>query len=126
MSTIGQRIKMKRLSLGMSQTDLALKSGYRTKSTIAKIESDERAMKQSRIKAIADALQTTPGYIMGWEDPEAIEEVTKPDSDFVKRITAYMELLNDSDRSSVLKYAEYLARESSPEHKTGKHRKGDE
>lgn len=126
MSTIGQRIKRKRLSLGMSQTDLALKSGYRTKSTIAKIESDERAMKQSKIKAIADALQTTPGYIMGWEDPEEIEEATKQDSDFAKRITAYMELLSDSDRSSVMKYAEYLVRESRQEYKAGKHRKGDE
>jgi repressor LexA len=50
----------------MTQEELAAKVGFKGKSSIAKIESGERGLVQSKIKAIADALDTTPDYIMGW------------------------------------------------------------
>ena len=68
MKTIGERIKMRREQLGLSQYELAKKLGYKSRSSINKIESDARNLTQSKIKALADALETTPSYIMGWEE----------------------------------------------------------
>ena len=54
----------------MSQEELAKKLGYKSRSSINKIETDERNLTQSKIKSIADALLTTPSYIMGWDEPK--------------------------------------------------------
>ena len=64
---IGLRIKQKRKELGMTQQDLATKLGYTNRATIAKIESGENDIVQSKVVAFAKALQTTPSYLMGWE-----------------------------------------------------------
>lgn len=64
--SIGDRIKSRREQLNMSQDELAKKLGYKSRSSINKIEKDGRGLPQSKIKAIADALFTTPAYIMGW------------------------------------------------------------
>ena len=66
--SIGDRIRARRIELNMTQDELAQKLGYHSRSTINKIEKDSRNLTQSKIKAIADALETTPSYIMGWED----------------------------------------------------------
>lgn len=71
MKTIGERIKLRREQLNLSQEDLAKKLGYKSRSSINKIESDTRNLTQSKIKAIADALETTPSYIMGWDDEDS-------------------------------------------------------
>ena len=47
---------------------LAKKIGYKSRSSINKIELDQNNLTQTKIKIIADALNTTPGYIMGWEN----------------------------------------------------------
>ena len=64
---IGDRIKERRECLKMSQDDLAKKLGYKSRSSINKIERDASGLPQSKIVAIANALNTTPAYIMGWE-----------------------------------------------------------
>lgn len=68
MMTIGDRIRVRREELHMTQLELANKIGYKSKASINKIELSVQNLKQSKIKAIADALDTTPAYIMGWED----------------------------------------------------------
>lgn len=75
--TIGQRVKLRREELGLSQEELAKRIGYKSKTSINKIELDFRNLTQSKIKAIADALDTTPSYIMGW-DEEAEEAKRLP------------------------------------------------
>ena len=67
---IGERIKLKRLELGMTQQELAEKIGYHAKTAISKIESGERELRQSKIRPIAEALDTTVEYIMDWEEAE--------------------------------------------------------
>lgn len=69
MSTIGSRIRNRREELGLSQDELGKRLGYKSRSSINKIELDQRNLTQSKIKAIADALDTTPAYIMGWNEP---------------------------------------------------------
>lgn len=70
MSTIGSRIRNRREELGLSQDELGKRLGYKSRSSINKIELDQRSLTQSKIKAIADALETTPSYIMGWDESD--------------------------------------------------------
>lgn len=63
---IYDRIKEKRIELGMSQEDLAKKMGYSSRSSIAKVESGLVDISQSKIMAFAKALNTTPSYLMGY------------------------------------------------------------
>ena len=72
MSTIGSRIRARREALGWSQEELGKRLGYKSRSSINKIELDQRNLTQSKIKAIADALCTTPSYIMGWDNTEEL------------------------------------------------------
>lgn len=74
---VGLRIKSKRIELGMTQKELADKLGYTNKSTIGKIESGINDITQSRLVAFADVLQTTPSYLMGWDDESAETNVVK-------------------------------------------------
>lgn len=66
---IGNRVRLLREELRMSQDELATRLGYKSRSSINKIELGQRNLTQSKIKALADALDTTPAYIMGWTDP---------------------------------------------------------
>lgn len=75
--TIGERIKQRREELKMSQEELAQKIGYKSRSSINKIELGLYNLKQPKIKAIADALETTPSYIMGWDDEENLNRIHK-------------------------------------------------
>lgn len=78
MTTIGDRIKARRLELDMSQDELARLVGYKSRSSINKIESDGRLLPQRKIMEIANALNTTPAYIMGWEESNETEAPTVP------------------------------------------------
>lgn len=64
-----KRIKNRREELNMSQEELAKKLGYKSRSSINKIEKGENDIPQSKIAAFAAALETTPEYLMGWETP---------------------------------------------------------
>lgn len=66
--TFGGRVRTKREELGMTQEELAGKLGYKSRASINKIEQNKRNMKQSQIATLAQALETTPGYLMGWEE----------------------------------------------------------
>ena len=63
-----QRIKERRLNLGMSQQNLADLMGYKTRGAINKIEMGLRDINQTKLEAFASALKTTPAYLMGWEE----------------------------------------------------------
>lgn len=65
---IGKRIKQRREYLGISQEELAKKIGYNSRSTVNKIEKEINDITQSKIIAFAKALDTTPAWLMGWED----------------------------------------------------------
>ena len=70
MAEIGKRIRECREKMKMSQEELAQKLGYKNKSTIAKIEAGVNDIVQSKVVAFASALDTTPAYLMGWEDDD--------------------------------------------------------
>lgn len=57
--SIGTNIKKRRFELRMSQQDLADAMGYKTRSTIAKIESGENDVTQKKLLRFAEILDTT-------------------------------------------------------------------
>lgn len=80
---IGDRIRQRREALEMSQDELARRLGYKSRSSINKIENDASGLPQSKIAAIANALQTTPGFIMGWTEMQKKNDVA---TDIVVRL----------------------------------------
>lgn len=83
--TIGQKIKELRNQLNMSVDDLAAKLG-KNRATIYRYErGDIENLPLDVLEPLANALETTPGYLMGWEntskknEPSTIDEVTMGD-----------------------------------------------
>lgn len=79
--TIGQRIRDRRIELNMSQDELAKKVGYKSRSSINKLETS-RNLPLKKVQSVAKALDVMPSYLMGWTDetPSEIEpakEATK-------------------------------------------------
>ena len=70
MSQIGKNVRRIREKRGMTQEELAIKVGYKTKSAINKIEQGVNEIKQNKIVDFANALGTTPAVLMGWVDEE--------------------------------------------------------
>ena len=71
---IGEQIKKRRIELGLTQKELAEKLGYKSNTTINKIELGINDISQSKVIEFAKALNTTPAYIMGWtvRDEDAV------------------------------------------------------
>ena len=77
MLEIYKRIRARREELGISQEELAKRLGYKSRSSINKIEKGENDIPQSKIVAFAQALQTTPERLMGWEQPTESPDILK-------------------------------------------------
>jgi transcriptional regulator with XRE-family HTH domain len=70
---IGEKIKEKREKMNLSQEQLAEKLGYKSKTSIHKVEQGMTDLPQSKIIEFAKVLNTSPAYLMGWID-EKIED----------------------------------------------------
>ena len=62
--SVGSNIRKRRYELGMSQQELASALGYRTRSTIAKIESGENDVSQKKLLRFAEVLGVTVEYLI--------------------------------------------------------------
>lgn len=96
--TIGDRVRNKRLELNMTQEELALKMGYKGRSTVNKME-NATELTLKTVKKLCKALNCSEAYIMGWEEESkfskdrAILEVQITDDDaLMRRLKKYMEL----------------------------------
>lgn len=78
MSELYERIKARRLELGLTIEELAYRMGYKDKSSISKIENGKADIPQSKVVAFARALNTTTAYLMGID--EAKERTIQVDS----------------------------------------------
>ena len=130
--TFGERIYKLRTEKQMTQDELAAAVGYKSRSTIAKIESGERDCHQSMIALLARALGVTPAYLMGWTDdaikthellktlhnPENTSEQVKEQDRFIDSIikgtpikkdrSAVIERINNLPDDQYEKFAERL------------------
>ena len=66
--TLYDRIKDLRKKRKISQEELAKMTGYTDRSSIAKIEKGKVDLSETKIQLFATALNTTPAYLMGWEE----------------------------------------------------------
>lgn len=99
---IYDNIRRLRTEKKMSQQELAEKTGYTDRSSIAKIEHGEVDLPQSKIVLFAKALKTTPGELMGDDGiirPEIAtiqEEINKMDDNQLNRLISYAKFLNEN------------------------------
>ena len=65
------RVRARRLELHMTQDELAKKMGYSSRVSINKIEMG-RPVSQKIITKLAEALEVTPSWLMGWTSESTI------------------------------------------------------
>lgn len=71
---IGERVKEARIRKGLTQEELAKLLGYKSKSSVAHIENG-RDIPRTVVVKLAEILNTTPAYLMGWEDDPTDYEI---------------------------------------------------
>lgn len=106
--TIGERIKQRRKHLGMSAEKLGDLLG-KNRATIFRYENGEiENLPIDILEPIAIALQTTPAYLMGWEEIEQHNDILadiivrlRSDEEFSSIVTRLHNL--DSEKLSGIK-----------------------
>lgn len=103
---VGERIRLQRKKIGMSADQLADIIGT-SRSTIFRYENGAiEKMPTSALEPIAEALRTTPAYLMGWENTEDNERFALSiDAD---NIIVELEKLNELGRKEAIKRVEEL------------------
>lgn len=67
----GQRVKTARKNKGLTLEELANKMGYvseNARSSVQKIETGKSDLPASKIRKLADILEVSVGYLMGFDD----------------------------------------------------------
>lgn len=75
--TIGEKIRQARIAKGLTQEELAEKLGYKSRSSINKIETGGRDVPRSQLKKIAEILDVSPISLLGLEEEKEKEETKK-------------------------------------------------
>lgn len=102
---LGENIKQARIMAKMSQEELAQKLGYKSRSTIAKIESGENDLTQKKVTAFAKALNVSIDFLMDgvkaphvnipvYEIPVVGKVVAGTPVDAIENITDYIRVTN--------------------------------
>ena len=107
MNRIGVNIMNRRKELGITQEELALLMGYKSKSTINKIELGINDIPQAKITKFAEVLGVAPSELMGWEEVkknnDALADIIvrmRTDEDFFEAINI-MHSLNAEKFASI-------------------------
>lgn len=75
LDAIRKRIADRRKDLGLSYQDLSDRTGM-SKSTLQRYETgDIKNVSLDKLEPLAKALQTSPSYLMGWEEKEQEYEI---------------------------------------------------
>lgn len=98
---IGKKVKARREELGLTQEELAKKLGYKSKSTINKIEKDINDVNQTNLLRLADALEVDAGYFI---------DIDVPNED-ISRFTEIYSRLSDDNKAQVMSYMRFLLKE---------------
>ena len=97
LSKLGDYIRRLRESLGMSQEELAKKSGFSSRAAISAIEKGKNNISVERLPDLALALRTTPGELMD----VLIETEEKPltyglNSENIAKLKSYADYLRSN------------------------------
>lgn len=87
---ISKKLKKRRKELSLTMLEVAKKVGV-SEATVSRWESGDIAnMRRDKIALLANALQVTPAYIMGWDEKENEKSnVSMMDSSKIKMIPLY-------------------------------------
>lgn len=103
--SIGQRIKSMRLRQGLSIDDLAYRLG-KNRTTIYRYENgDIENLPLGILDSLAEALNTTPAYLMGWESPV---EGTYVVHETLSAAELGINMLSEEEYNKVVEYAKFL------------------
>ena len=99
----------------MTQEELAAKMGYKSKSTINKIELGKNDIPQSKIVQFAEVLHTTPKALMGWENINPAEQAIfeariLKDEELMEMVKMYLKL-DEKNKRAVRQMVEALSAE---------------
>ena len=122
--TTGEKIKQRRLELGMSVDELARKLN-KNRATIYRYENNEiENFPTSVIKPLAKVLETTPAYLMGWDEKVLDVFIGKKTLDEVTKITmdAYRDYCLQIKSENDARLLEYTIEEFSKLNTRGKER----
>jgi transcriptional regulator with XRE-family HTH domain len=113
MMTIGERIKERRIELGLSQDELAKRVGYKSRSSINKIETS-RSLPASKITLMARALDTTESSLMGWDEPRLDAKIRPVHCADKQELFDMVEDMDDKFAERILEYAKFITRQEKP------------
>jgi transcriptional regulator with XRE-family HTH domain len=106
---IGKRIRDRRVELSLSVEEIAIRLN-KNRTTIYRYEKgDIENLPLETLKPLADILETTPAYLMGWED-QAGDDVEESEPD---RITLLFEMFTKEsftceEYDNIFEYARFL------------------
>lgn len=96
-STIGEKIKLARTYKEWSQEELAKRMGYKSKSTINKIELGINDVSQSKVVKFAEALDVTVPFLMGWLDEDKFPDNPRMMTEKQIQYNAYSKEIMETD-----------------------------
>ena len=108
---LGRRIRLCRENMSMSQETLAKMLGYKSKSSINKMESGINDIPQSTLKQIADILHTTPTFLIDGKTPEPAKPINLHDllqSSQVMFFSKNGKPISEQARNEIKNYIEYV------------------
>lgn len=106
--TVGEKIRQRRIELGMTQEELALKLGYKSRSSVNKVElASDLTLKT--IRAYAKVLNMDVAKLMGWEeiptldarysfDTASLVSKVRNDSELIDALQVYFSLPADKKK----------------------------
>lgn len=108
--SIGQRIRAMRMQQGLSIDELAYRLG-KNRTTVYRYENgDIENLPLGILDSLANALNTTPAYLMGWESSnntyEVRESFTAIEPKWYDEIV--LDGFNSEEREKLLEYARFL------------------
>lgn len=121
MPTFGEIIRNRRKELDLTQAELAAKLGYRSSTTISRIEDGSRDVPQRQVLRIARALEMDPADLITLQREAAsftiifddgtevlVEAGTKGTADSLQRIMSYYKALTEDQRKSIEDQMQYM------------------
>lgn len=104
---IGKRIKERRKELGLSVDDVAIKLN-KNRATIYRYESNDiEKLPVDILEPLAKVLNTTPAYLMGWNEIEETLECNTLSKNEIELLNKYNKL-NDLGKNRLLDYSNDL------------------
>ena len=112
MTDIGKRIRDRRQKLNLSLEDVA-KQLNKNRTTVYRYEKgDIENLPLETLKPLAEILDTTPAYLMGWEDKNngsSDEDTALLDNNFVSYVKLFEgAYFTDEEYGKILEYAKFL------------------